>query len=83
VGGFPASQGNECDNSWMRPKRLPSAEIEIPGQFTLAESGVNFSVADPMNQGFGFPLASWHQVVFVHTAARFEQPAAEQAIRRH
>ena len=65
----------------MRFKRLPSAEI--PGQFTLAESGVNFSVADPVNQGFGFSaLTPRHQMVFIHAAAGFKLPAAKRAESR-
>ena len=65
----------------MRFKRLPGAEI--PGQFTLAESGVNFSVADPVNQGFGFSaLTPRYQMVFIHAAAGFKLPAAKWAESR-
>ena len=65
----------------MRFQRLPG--VEFFGKFTLAESGVNFSMADSVNQGSGFTaLASGHQVMFIHTQARLQQSAAQRAVRR-
>ena len=62
----------------VRLKRVPGAEFL--DRFALAEGGVDFSVADAVNQGFGFSaFAARHQVVLIHAGAGLEWPVTQRA----
>lgn len=69
---------HKSGNLGVCPQRLPG--VELPGQFALSQRGVDFSVADAVNQRFGFTaLAARHQVMFVHAGPGFQRAIAQQA----